>query len=193
MQRTCLPALVVAALLCIHCGLTAAADEAGQPDSKAKSDATIAGNPEFAINTGGLKYGCFYARDVSNWEALNTDYLIAYAPNRKRAFLVRFGPPSFELRSAVTIGFEGRDRICGRPGERLIIGTNINSARMRYGILDVWQLDAVTVDRLLENRKARGSAKVQPAGASPGAVVETDIKVNAESDSNEAAAASEPE
>ena len=169
-------------------------DEAAQPDTKAKSGAATArGNPEFAVDTVGLKYGCFYAREVGDWEALNTDYLIAYAPNRKRAFLVRFGPPSFELRSAMTIAFKGRDRICGRPGERLIIGTNINSARMDYGILDVWQLDAVTVDRLLANKQERESTKATAVGVSPGAVVETDIKVSDDDAGKEDSATPDPD
>jgi len=178
MRKYCRPALVVVAWLCSPCIPAVAAEQAEEGESAVQSAAPIPGNPEFAIDTVGLKYGCFYAREVGNWEALNTDYLIAYAPNKNRAFLVRFGPPSFELRSAATIAFAGRDRICGRPGERLLIGTNINSARMPYGILDVWQLDALAVERLLAHKKGRDSAHAEAAGTSPGAVVETDIKVN---------------
>jgi hypothetical protein len=159
-------ALILAALLCTHVSAEESAGQSGDDlDAKARSDQ--------AIDTGGLKSGCFYARELSNWDVLNREYLIVFAPSKSRAYLVHFSPPSFDVRSASTIGFEGGDRICGRPGERLIVG---RSRGMGHMIMDVWRLDGITVDRLLEKKKTRETGEVEPAAESPGAKVETDIK-----------------
>lgn len=177
MPRTCGPTLLLAVLLCSSGGL------AGEPDNDTKS------RDNLPVDTDGLKSGCFYAREVSNWDVLNRNYLIAYAPNKSRAYLVSFSPPSFELRSAATIGFEGGDRICGRPGDRLVIG---RSRGMNYSIMDVWRLDSATVERLQENKKARDSGAVAPAVESPGAKIETDIKTGG-NNTQERAAAPDPD
>jgi hypothetical protein len=162
MRGTCRAILTLAALLCTPL-------PAEEPDEDAKPKA----NADLAMDTGGLKSGCFYARELSNWDVLNREYLIAYAPSKSRAYLLRFSPPSFDVRSASTIGFEGGDRICGRPGERLIVGRGRGMGHM---IMDVWRLDGMTVDRLLEKKKTRETGEVEPAAESPGAKVETDIK-----------------
>lgn len=47
---------------------------------------------------------------------------------------------------------------------------------MGHMIMDVWRLDGMTVDRLLEKKKTRETGEVEPAAESPGAKVETDIK-----------------
>ena len=173
--------LILAALLCTHGSAEESAGRSGEgADSKVRSDQ--------AVDTGGLKSGCFYVRELSNWDVLNREYLIAYAPSKSRAYLVRFSPPSFEVRSASTIGFEGGDRICGRPGDRLIVG---RSRGMGHMIMDVWRLDGMTVDRLLEKKKTRETGEVEPAAESPGAKVETDIKGEGAPDKKEDAATSD--
>jgi hypothetical protein len=171
------PVLLFAALLCT----SVLADE---PAGQSGADSAAKVNADQAIDTGGLKSGCFYAREVTNWDVLNREYLIAYAPSKTRAYLVRFSPPSFEVRSAPTIGFEGGERICGRPGDRLVVG---RSRGMGHMIMDVWRLDDISVDRLLEKKKIRETGEVEPAKESPGAKVEIDIKGNGEPDKNEGA------
>ena len=156
---------------------------AGVPDSDTKS------RDNLPVDTDGLKSGCFYAREVSNWDVLNRNYLMVYAPNKSRAYLVTFSPPSFEVRFAATIGFEGGERICGRPGDRLIIG---RSSTTSYAIMDVWRLDSATVERLQENKKARDSGEVAPAVESPGAKIETDIKTDG-NNTEEGATAPDPD
>jgi len=169
------PAMIAAAILWMPHGLaiaSGAATDAGSASQSSSQVQTKGGSNSLPVSTDGLKSGCFYAREVSNWETLNRDYLIVYAPNKSRSFLVFFSPPSFEIRSAVTIGFEGRDRICGRPGERLVIG---RGAGKSFTIMDVWQLNAAAADRLLENKKSRDTGKVEAGDESPGAELETDI------------------
>jgi hypothetical protein len=166
MCRTRGTLVVLMALLAVQ---AFAEESAGQTGEDSELDAKF----DQTLDTGGLKPGCFYAREVGNWDVLNREYLIVYAPSKSRPYLVRFSPPSFDVRSASTIGFDGRDRICGKTGERLVVG---RSRGMGYMIMDVWRLDGVTVDRLLEKKKTRETGEVEPAAESPGAKVETDIK-----------------
>jgi len=126
---------------------------------------------EPTIDTAGFKPGCFYAREVNNWEALNREYLLVYAPNKSRAYLMRFAPPSPEVRNAVTIGFGGRSRICGKTGERLVVGRGGGPGR-EYTINNVWRLDSDAVDTLTDSPEDKA---VQPAAESPGAEVEADL------------------
>ncbi len=140
--------------------------------------------PSAQVDTAGLQRGCFYVRDVRDFEALNLQYLIVYAPNNRRAFLVYIAPPSVELRQAITLGFQGGNRICGRTGERLVFDRGPGMSRSA-NILDVWSLDETTVDRFIENKRARENPDVVPAEESPGAEVETDIKPNGEQPAND--------
>jgi hypothetical protein len=169
--------LLSAALLWLPQVLSAASNDSASAESVAQSKKSQEGDTSLLVETKGLKPGCFYAREVINWDVLNRNYLIAYAPSKSRAYLVYFSPPSFEIRSVSTVGFEGRDRICGKTGERLVVGSGIGSGTgMDYIIMDVWRLDTVRVEQLLENKKGRDSDVAVPAGESPGAEVETDIR-----------------
>jgi hypothetical protein len=151
----------------------------GAAESESDSSEAAAGDKSSAqsaeVDTTGLKNGCFFVRDVRNFEALNRQYLIVFAPNKRRSYLVFIAPPSIELRNAITIGFQGRDRICGRTGERLLTDRSSGFGRSA-SILNVWSLDEATVDRLLESKRRRENPEVAPAEKSPGAEVETDIK-----------------
>ncbi len=108
---------------------------------------------------------------------LNREYMIVYAPNRKRSYLVNFSPPSYELRNSTTLGFTGRDRLCGRAGERIVTAGGMGRD---YFIVNIWRLDAATAERIREDGKQRDEAPAQPAIKSPGAEIETDIEPNKE-------------
>jgi hypothetical protein len=129
-----------------------------------------------SVSTEGMKQGCFYTREVSDWEALNTLNIIVYTGNKTRAYLLTISPPAVALRSSSNIGFTGvRDRVCGRPGERLVIGVG---ASREYTVMDVRRLDEATLEALLQNKQANENKTVEPAEKSPGAEIETDIKPN---------------
>ncbi len=139
------------------------ADDLDDSDSKRPKAETI--------STEGLKAGCFYARDVSNWVEVNRTQLIIYAPSKSRAYLLTIAPPSTSLRFNSTIAFAGHDRICGRPGERLVLGSGLDR---RHMVMDVRRLDKDTLAAYDATREARDK-DVKPA-ESPGAEVETDIE-----------------
>ena len=129
-----------------------------------------------SVSAEGMKQGCFYTREVSDWEALNAVNIIVYTGNKTRSYLLTISPPAVALRSSSNIGFTGvRDRVCGRPGERMVIGVG---ASREYTVMDVRRLDAVTLAGLLQNKHAAGNKSIEPAEESPGAQVETDIKPN---------------
>jgi len=144
-------------------GLVAAAEE--------KSESAADKQPE--ISTEGLKSGCFYTRSASNWEAVNRSQIIVYAPSRSKAYLLNIAPPANSVRFSSTIGFAGRDRICGRPGERVILGSGMDRG---HAIMDVRQLDEATLAAYEDSIKAAKDSTVAPAKESPGAEVETDIQ-----------------
>ena len=129
-----------------------------------------------SVSTEGMQSGCFYWREVSDWEALNEVNVIVYVGNKSRAYLLTISPPAMSLRGGSDIGFTGvRDRVCGRSGERLVVGRG-NSRE--YTVMDVRRLDAATLAGLLQNNQAADSKSIEPAAESPGAEVETDIKPN---------------
>ena len=154
--------------------LSSAFAENSSADAGSSEQQTDSSNPNGAtINTEGLKNGCFYARDASNWDVLNREYLIVYAPSKNRPFLVQIAPPSVELRNAITLGFGGRDRICGKAGEHLQIGAGMGR---RYSIMDVKRLDKETALQMKDRLQAREKGTIAPATESPGAELENVIQ-----------------
>jgi hypothetical protein len=168
MHKALLTLLLVGGLLNSVFAENSSAD-AGSSDQQTDSS----NSKGTTINTEGLKNGCFYARDASNWDALNREYLIVYAPSKTRPFLVHIAPPSVELRNAITLGFGGRDRICGKAGEHLEIGGGMGR---RYSIMDVKRLDKETALQMKDRLQAREKGTVAPATESPGAELETVIQ-----------------
>jgi hypothetical protein len=129
-----------------------------------------------SVSTEGMEPGCFYPREVSDWEELNNVNILIYTGNKTRAYLLTISPPAVSLRDSSNIGFAGvRNRVCGRPGERLLVGVG---ARREYAVMDVRRLDAATLEGLLQNKQANENKSVEPAEKSPGAEIETDIKPN---------------
>jgi hypothetical protein len=119
-----------------------------------------------ADNEQQLGRGCFYIREAQNWTVLDRQNLIVYAPSKQRAYKVQLAMPSFELRSVAKLGFKARDnRICGRPGDDLFVGSGSNG--IRYSIMDVYRLTPEEVDRLLEAHSDSGNEKPSPEATSP--------------------------
>jgi len=123
------------------------------------------------ISTEGLKQACFYVRDVNNWDPLNQVNLIVYAPNRNRVYLLTIAPPAMSVRFSSNIAFTGIDnRICGRPGDRILIGAGVGE---RHTVMDVRRLDTETLDGLLADRQAQKDKPDKPGEESPQAEAET--------------------
>jgi hypothetical protein len=121
-----------------------------------------------AVSTEGMQAGCFYVRDVNNFDSLNQVNLIVYAPSSTRPYLLTISPPSTALRSTSNIAFTGpRGRVCGRAGDSMAIGVG---ADRRHSIMDVRELDKEQAEGLLAMRK--GGAEAVLPEASPGAEIE---------------------
>jgi hypothetical protein len=127
--------------------------------------------------TGG-KPGCFYAREASDFEALDDSNLIVYAPTKSRAYHVQISPPSSDLRFAQGVVFDARSgRICGRGGETVSFGRRSGSAR-RHSVMNVWHLEPEQVEQLKDLYKAPdGDSQIEPKD-SEGAEVERDLSSN---------------
>lgn len=115
--------------------------------------------------------GCFYGRQVQDFRVLDRSSLLVFAPTRRHAYRLEISPPSSELRFADVIAFESPSgQICGRAGERLLLGTR--DVR-RFVVMDVQQLTAAQVDLLLAADDG-AAIEPQPGGAAEIEALETD-------------------
>jgi len=125
------------------------------------------------ISIEGLKQDCFYVRDVNNWDPLNRVNLIVYAPNRNRVYLLTIAPPAMSMRFSSNIAFTGIDnRICGRPGDRILIGAGVGE---RHTVMDVRRMDTEKLDALLADKQNRGSKSNKPVEETPEAEAGTTL------------------
>jgi hypothetical protein len=139
-------------------------------ETSAEGDAADGGGIQ-PVSIEGLQQDCFFVRDVNNWDPLNQVNLIVYAPSRNRAFLLTIAPPAMSARFTSNIAFVGNDnRICGRPGDRLLIGVGTGE---RHTVMDVRRLDTETLDGLLADKQAQKDKSDMPVEESPVAESET--------------------
>ena len=91
--------------------------------------------------------GCFYRRQVTDFDPLDRSNLIVYAPGRGSAYRVSISPPSRALPSANHIAFSSRsNRICGHAGDRLLIGLG---AELGFSVTQVHPLSKTALQALL--------------------------------------------
>lgn len=116
-------------------------------EGQSESAGTVSGSTP--VDTAGLRRDCFRVRDARDFEVLNRVNLIVYGPGNNRAWLVEIAPPSVNLRNSTAVVFETGgtgNRICGRAGDRLIVG---RGSGQRSGIVDVRRLEQADLERIL--------------------------------------------
>lgn len=115
--------------------------------------------------------GCFYARDVGSWRVLDRSSLIVYAPSKSHAFRVQVAPGASDLKWVDRLAFISRSsQICGHAGERIVIPTG--SFKKSYSVIDVRQLDRVSLEGLLGGYGEAGQTGSPEPDKSPGSVIE---------------------
>ena len=117
----------------------------------------------------GLRRDCFRVRDARDFEVLNRVNLVVYGPGNNRVWLVEIAPPSVNLRNTTAVVFEtgGTDnRICGRAGDRLIVG---RGSGRRSGVVDVRRLEQADLQRILAEfgLRAKSPASEEAPAESP--------------------------
>jgi hypothetical protein len=137
-------------------------------------------SPSFAdeldeeVKAGQAKHGCFYARQANDFDVLDKQNFIVYAPTKSKAYRVRIARPSNELRFAEGIAFEGRDgRVCGHAGETVALRRGRGG--QRYSITDVWRLDEAQVEQLIDQYKSPADGQKLEPQDTEGADIERDL------------------
>ena len=129
------------------------------------------------IRIEGLRADCFYTRQVTNWESLNKVNLLVYESGN-RIYLVEIATPSTALRSSTNIAFRGSGgRVCGRAGDRLIVGLDRGRD---FAVVGVRRLPRETADLLIENKRQRDNPEPVMPQESPGAEVVRDVTPDTE-------------
>ena len=91
--------------------------------------------------------GCFYWRQVTDFDPLDRSNLIVYAPGKSSAYRVSISPPSRALPSANYIAFSSRsNRICGYAGDKLLVGSG---AELGFSVTQVYPLSKTALQALL--------------------------------------------
>jgi hypothetical protein len=110
--------------------------------------------------------GCFYWRQVTDFDPLDRSNLIVYAPGKASAYRVSISPPSRSLPSANHIAFSSRsNRICGHAGERLLIGS---STELGFSVTQVYPLSKTDLQALLGEGEEIAINPDDPDQALPG-------------------------
>ena len=65
---------------------------------------------------------CIFFRTLYDWQPLNNNNLIVWAPSRNHPYQIQLDRPCFGLKFAHTIGFTSRDsRLCGFGGDAVLV------------------------------------------------------------------------
>jgi hypothetical protein len=134
-------------ILSILAAATLAGACAASIEAQGESAETVSGSTP--VDLTGLRRDCFRVRDARDFEVLNRVNIIVYGPGNNRAWLVEIAPPSVNLRNSTAVVFETGgtgNRICGRAGDRLIVG---RGSGQRSGIVDVRRLEPADLERIL--------------------------------------------
>lgn len=97
---------------------------------------------------------CFRANSISNFEILDRENLVVFAPSRRSPYWVKVAGFCQELRYAHEIGFDSRDgRICSYGGDAIVTDDS------RCSILSIHRLDEAMYVALKEQIAADRAAR----------------------------------
>lgn len=91
---------------------------------------------------------CLFARTISNFEVLDDNNLILWAPNRRSPYKMELMGGCFNLKLANAIAFNTQGMLCGYAGERLIyedMGRKMTCAVISVSQLSVQEMNALLV------------------------------------------------
>ena len=128
-------------------------------EDKAAEVATAASKPDEA--KGG---DCVFSRTISNWDSIDNETLIIYAPTRHDPYLVKLWTPVFGLKSEFAVGIQDGDndgRFCDYGRDAIVVRSPAGPER--YNVRSVHRLDEAQAKALMEDTKR----KKQPEPAVP--------------------------
>jgi hypothetical protein len=127
----------------------AAGDQPQAANDKAAEIAAVASKP-----TQGKGGDCVFSRTISNWDALDNETLLIWAPTRHDPYLVKLWMPAFGLKSEFSVGVLDADndgRLCDYGRDAILVSTP--GGPERYKIRTLQRLDESQAQAMLDSRK----------------------------------------
>lgn len=142
--------ILAAAFLWIWTVAQAAEDKpADKAPDKAAEIAAAASKPTEA--KGG---DCVFSRTINNWEAIDDETLIVWAPTRHHPYLVKLWTPAFGLRSEFSVGVQDANndgQLCDYGRDAIVVRSP--GGPERYKVRIVQRLDEAQANALIDARK----------------------------------------
>jgi hypothetical protein len=100
---------------------------------------------------------CVFARTIDNWNAIDDETLIIYAPTRHDPYLVKLWRPVFGLRSEFSLGIEDADndgQLCDYSRDSIIVRSPAGIPES-YKLRTMQRIDEAQAQALLESSKSK--------------------------------------
>lgn len=112
---------------------------------------------------------CVFARNIDNWNALDDETLIIYAPTRHQPYLVKLWTPVFGLKSELDIGVQDADndgQLCDYGRDSIIVRSPAGHPE-RYKVRTLTRLDEAQAQAMLDSSKQKKNKSGEPAATLP--------------------------
>jgi hypothetical protein len=139
-------------------------------EDKATDIATAASKP--AEPKGG---DCVFARNIDNWNALDDETLLIYAPTRHQPYLLKLWTPVFGLKSEFSIGVQDADndgQLCDYGRDSIIVRSPAGHPE-RYKVRTLTRIDEAQAQAMLDSSKQKKNKGGEPAATLP---AQSDVK-----------------
>jgi hypothetical protein len=153
--------IFTATLLSIWTCAQAGEDKAQAGEDQAAEIAAAASKPTEA--KGG---DCVFSRTISNWESLDNETLIIWAPTRHDPYLVKLWMPAFNLKSEFSLGVLDADndgQLCDYGRDAIVVRSP--GGPERYKIRTLQRLDEAQAQAMIDSRKHK--KETEPAATMP--------------------------
>lgn len=109
---------------------------------------------------------CVFARTINNWEAVDNETLIIWAPSQNHPYLLKLWMPVFGLKSEFGLGIQDGDndgQFCDYGRDAIVV--DAPGGPERYKVRTLTRLDEAHAQALLESAKHK--KKPEPAVKMP--------------------------
>jgi hypothetical protein len=111
---------------------------------------------------------CVFARNIDDWNAIDDETLIIYAPTRHQPYLVKLWMPVFALRSEFTIGVQDADndgQLCDYGRDSIIVRSPAGTPE-RYRVRSMTRLDEAQAKAMIDSSRQK-KHKDEPGATLP--------------------------
>ena len=108
---------------------------------------------------------CVFARTIDNWNAIDDETLLIYAPSRHQPYLVKLWTPVFGLRSEFSIGVQDADndgQLCDYSRDSIIVRSPAGHPD-RYKVRTLTRIDEAQAQALIDSSKQKRKQGEAPA------------------------------